>query len=231
MASAIARNLEAVRQRIASAARRAGRDPEAVTLVGVSKTVPVERVREAIDAGLLDLGENRVQEAREKAPSLPAEVRWHLVGHLQSNKAAHAARLFKVVHSVDSVEILGKLDQAASKEGRRIDALVQVDLAGEATKFGIEEGRIDEVLDAAASSGSLAARGLMNLPPYDPDPEKVRPYFRRLRRLLEEARARHPGLALDRLSMGMTEDFEVAVEEGSTLVRVGRALFGERPRP
>ncbi len=231
MASAIARNLEAVRQRIASAARRAGRDPEAVTLVGVSKTVPVERVREAIDAGLLDLGENRVQEAREKAPSLPAEVRWHLVGHLQSNKAAHAARLFKVVHSVDSVEILGKLDQAASKEGRRIDALVQVDLAGEATKFGIEEGRIDEVLDAAASCGSVAVRGLMNLPPYDPDPEKVRPYFRRLRRLLEEARARHPGLALDRLSMGMTEDFEVAVEEGSTLVRVGRALFGERPRP
>jgi len=231
MASAIARNLEAVRQRIASAARRAGRDPEAVTLVGVSKTVPVERVREAIDAGLLDLGENRVQEAREKAPSLPAEVRWHLVGHLQSNKAAHAARLFKVVHSVDSVEILGKLDQAASKEGRRIDALVQVDLAGEATKFGIEEGRIDEVLDAAASCGSVAVRGLMNLPPDAPDPEKVRPYFRRLRRLLEEARARHPGLALDRLSMGMTEDFEVAVEEGSTLVRVGRALFGERPRP
>ena len=231
MASAIARNLEAVRQRIASAARRAGRDPEAVTLVGVSKTVPVERVREAIAAGLLDLGENRVQEAREKAPSLPAKVRWHLVGHLQSNKAAHAARLFKVVHSIDSVEILGKLDQAASKEGRRIDALVQVDLAGEATKFGIEEGRIDEVLDAAASCGSVAVRGLMNLPPYDPDPEKARPHFRRLRRLLEEARARHPGLALDRLSMGMTEDFEVAVEEGSTLVRVGRALFGERPRP
>ncbi len=231
MASAIARNLEAVRQRIASAARRAGRDPEAVTLVGVSKTVPVERVREAIDAGLLDLGENRVQEAREKAPILPAEARWHLVGHLQSNKAAHAARLFRVVHSVHSVEILGKLDQAASKEGRRIDALVQVDLAGEATKFGIEEGRIDEVLDAAASCGSVAVRGLMTLPPYAPDPEKARPYFRRLRRLLEEARARHPGLALDRLSMGMTEDFEVAVEEGSTLVRVGRALFGERPGP
>jgi len=231
MASAIARNLEAVRQRIASAARRAGRDPEAVTLVGVSKTVPVERVREAIDAGLLDLGENRVQEAREKAPILPAEVRWHLVGHLQSNKAAHAARLFKVVHSVDSVEILGKLDQAASKEGRRIDALVQVDVVGEATKFGIEEGRIDEVLDAAESCGSIAVRGLMTLPPYAPDPEKARPYFRRLRRLLEEARARHPGLALDRLSMGMTEDFEVAVEEGSTLVRVGRALFGERPGP
>ncbi len=228
MASEVARNLESLRRRIEAAARRAGRDPGTITLVGVSKTVPPERIREAIEAGLLDLGENRVQEARDKAPLLPGTVRWHLVGHLQSNKANQAARLFQVVHSVDSVEILRRLDQAVAREGRRIEALVQLDLAGEATKFGLEEGRLDDVLEAAASCRGVVVRGLMVLPPYDPDPETARPYFRRLRALLEEARARRPGLALDQLSMGMTEDFEVAIEEGATLVRVGRALFGER---
>ncbi|MBI4169375.1 MAG: YggS family pyridoxal phosphate-dependent enzyme [Acidobacteria bacterium] len=229
MAAAIARNLEAVRERIAAAARRAGRDPALVTLVGVSKTVTAARILEAVDAGLTDLGENRVQEARDKAPQLPGRIRWHLVGHLQTNKAAHAARLFQVIHSVDSAGILRRLDQAAGREGRRLEALVQVDLAGEPTKSGVREERMDEVLECAASCGSVAVRGLMILPPYDPDPEKARPYFRRVGRLLEEARARHGALRLEELSMGMTEDFEVAIEEGATMVRIGRALFGDRP--
>ncbi len=223
-----ARNLAAVRGRIEAAAAGAGRDPASVTLVGVSKTVPPARILEAIEAGLGDLGENRVQEAREKAPLLPDRVRWHLVGHLQSNKAVHAARLFDVVHSVDSVDILRRLDQAAEREGRRIEALVQVDLAGEATKFGVPESGLDAVLEAAAGCRQVAVRGLMILPPYDPDPQKSRPHFRRLRDLLEAARGRHPGLDLEQLSMGMSEDFEVAIEEGATMVRVGRALFGER---
>ncbi len=230
MASPIARNLEGVRRRIDAAARRAGRDPGSIRLVGASKTMPLEAIREAVEAGLEDLGENRVQEARDKAPQLPGSIRWHLVGHLQSNKAAHAARLFQVVHSIDSSDLLRRLDQAAVKEARRIDALVQVDLAGEATKSGAPPEMLDGLLETAASCRQVAVRGLMILPPYDPDPEKARPYFRRLRGLLEEAQARHRALALAELSMGMTEDFEVAIEEGATMVRVGRALFGERIR-
>ena len=230
MAGAIARNLETVRRRIEAAAVRAGRDPASVTLVGVTKTVDAPRIREALEAGLLDAGENRVQEAREKMPLLPETVRWHLVGHLQSNKALQAARLFRVIHSVDSVELLRRLDAAASKEGRTIDALVQVDLAGEPTKSGVGEEGLDEILEIAASCERIALRGLMILPPYHPDPERARPWFRRLRLLLESVRARHVRPALTELSMGMTEDFEVAIEEGATLVRIGRALFGDRPQ-
>jgi len=224
----IADRLQRIRERIAAAAGRAGRDPGAVTLVGVSKTVPPERILEAVEAGLLDLGENRVQEARDKAPRLPGTVRWHLVGHLQANKASHAARLFQVVHSIDSVDILGRLERCAEREGRRVTALAQVDLAGEATKFGARLEELERVLEAACGLKSVELDGLMILPPYDPDPGRSRPYFRRLRELLHEARARHAGLALRHLSMGMTEDFEVAIEEGATMVRVGRALFGER---
>ncbi len=230
MAGAIARNVEAVRRRIEAAAVRAGRDPASVTLVGVTKTVDAPGIREALEAGLLDAGENRVQEAREKMPLLPDTVRWHLVGHLQSNKALQAARLFRVIHSVDSVELLRRLDTAASKEGRTIDALVQVDLAGEPTKSGVGEEGLDEILELAASCERIVLRGLMILPPYHPDPERARPWFRRLRLLLESVRARHVRPALTELSMGMTEDFEVAIEEGATLVRIGRALFGDRPQ-
>jgi hypothetical protein len=228
MATAIALNLDLVRRRIEAAARRAGRKPEAVTLIGIAKTMPVERIREAALAGLEDIGENRVQEAREKAPLLPSGIRWHLVGHLQSNKAALAAKLFHAVHSVDSVEVLDRLEQAAAREGRLIDALLQVDMAGEATKFGVEEAGLDALLDAAASCRAVTVRGLMVLPPYDSDPEKSRPYFRRLLRLRDEAAARHGRMSLTELSMGMSGDFEVAIEEGATMVRIGRALFGER---
>jgi PLP dependent protein len=224
----IADRLQRIRDRISAAAGRAGRDPGTITLVGVSKTVPADRVVEAVEAGLVDLGENRVQEAREKATSLPGTVRWHLVGHLQANKANHAARLFQVVHSIDSVDILERLEHAAEREGRRITALAQVDLAGEATKFGARVEDLDRILETAAGLKHVELSGLMILPPYDADPGRSRPYFRGLREILQEAQGRHAGLPLRHLSMGMTEDFEVAIEEGATMVRVGRLLFGER---
>jgi len=232
MAAPFASNLAAVRGRIEAAARRAGRGPGEVTLVGVAKTMPAARVREAIDAGLRDVGENKVQEARDKAPLVGPGARWHLVGHLQGNKANLAARLFDVVHSVDSVEVLARLESGAAAAGRRIEALVQADLAGEATKSGAGPAAIEAILAAAAGCAAVRVRGLMILPPYGADAERSRPWFRRLRALLVECRARHPRLEMTELSMGMTEDFEVAIEEGSTLVRVGRALFGERrPAP
>lgn len=228
MATSIAGNLQAVRHRIEAAARKAGRPGEDVVLVGVAKTQSAERVAEAIGAGLEDVGENKVQEARDKIPSVSARARWHLVGHLQANKANHAARLFDVVHSIDTVEILERLERGAVAAGRRIRGLVQVDLASEATKSGARPEELDAVLERAASCAAVAVQGLMILPPYDADPERSRPWFRKLRLLLEESRARHPRLLLRELSMGMTEDFEVAVEEGATMVRIGRALFGER---
>jgi pyridoxal phosphate enzyme (YggS family) len=231
MVTEIARNLTMIRRRVEAAARRAGREPESVTLIGVSKTVPVERIREVAEAGLVDLGENRVQEAREKIPLLPETIRWHLVGHLQGNKARPAVELFRVVHSVDSVGILRRLERAGGDSGRSIDALVQVELGGEKTKFGAGEEELDGILEAAGSCRSVRVKGLMILPPYEEDPEKMRPYFRRLRALRDAAGGRHPELALGELSMGMSEDFEVAIEEGATMVRVGRALFGERPKP
>ncbi|HZM70253.1 MAG TPA: YggS family pyridoxal phosphate-dependent enzyme [Candidatus Cryosericum sp.] len=228
MATSIAGSLQAVRHRIEAAARKAGRRGEDVVLVGVAKTQSAERVAEAIGAGLEDVGENKVQEARDKIPLVSARARWHLVGHLQANKANHAARLFDVVHSIDTVEVLERLERGAAAAGRRITGLVQVDLASEASKSGARPEDLDAVLDRAASCAAVAVQGLMILPPYDADPERSRPWFRKLRLLLEESRSRHPRLALRELSMGMTEDFEVAVEEGATMVRIGRALFGER---
>jgi len=231
MVGSIALNLESVRRRIAAAAERAGRSPADITLIGVSKTMPVERVREAIAAGLVDLGENRVQEARDKIAAIDDPVRWHLVGHLQGNKANLAARLFNFVHSIDTPDLLRRLEAAAAREGRSLEALVQVDLAGEESKFGADEAALESILTAAERCRSVALRGLMILPPFAADPERARPWFRRLRTLFEEARERHPDLELRHLSMGMTGDFEVAIEEGATMVRVGRALFGDRARP
>lgn len=231
MRDSFAERLTSVRERIARAAARAGRDAGSVTLIGISKTMPVEVVKEAVAAGLLELGENRVQEAREKIPAVGAGPRWHLVGHLQGNKANVAARLFDVVHSIDSADLLGRLERGALAEGRRLGAFVQVALAGEAQKSGVPPGDLDGVLLAAERCAHVEVRGLMLLPPYDPDPERGRPWFRRLREVADEARARHPRLRLDELSMGMSEDFEVAIEEGATHVRVGRALFGARRSP
>jgi pyridoxal phosphate enzyme (YggS family) len=226
----IAARVAAVRERIARAAERAGRRPEAVTLVAISKAHPAERVRAAYDAGLRDFGENKVQEAEAKLAALldlRPELRWHLVGHLQTNKAKKAALLFDRIHSLDSVELAEKLEQQAAGAGRSLLVLVQVDLAGEATKHGADEAQLFPLLERLRGLRALRATGLMVLPPLFEDPEAARPYFRRLRELRD--RGLRENLLLEgELSMGMSHDFEVAVEEGATLVRVGTAVFGER---
>jgi pyridoxal phosphate enzyme (YggS family) len=227
----IADRVAAVRERIARAAERAARPPESITLVAVSKTFPAEAVRAAFAAGVRDFGENRVQEAEPKIASLGdlgrQGLRWHLVGHLQSNKARRAAALFDLVHSLDSLELCRRLARAAQEAGREARALVQVDLAGEGTKFGLPEARLMATLEALRGSAGIRVVGLMLLPPWFDEPDRVRPYFQRLRGLLDEAAA--AGLVAGReLSMGMSHDFEAAIAEGATMVRVGTAIFGER---
>jgi hypothetical protein len=227
----IAGRVAAVRERIARAAARSGRSAEDVTLVAVSKTFPAEAVREAFAAGVRDFGENRVQEAEGKIAAL-AELRpqglvWHLVGHLQSNKATKAVTLFDRVHSLDDIELGRRLDRAGAERGRPVPALVEVDLAGEATKHGVREPELMACLEALRGLASLRVEGLMVLPPYEEDAERVRPHFRTLRELRDRALAAGL-LAGSHLSMGMSHDFEVAIEEGATLVRVGTAIFGER---
>jgi pyridoxal phosphate enzyme (YggS family) len=227
----IAARAAAVRERLSRAAARAGRKPHEITLVAVSKTHPAETVREAYAAGLRDFGENKVQEAQLKLPALRdlEGVRWHLVGHLQSNKARKAIALFDRIHSVDSIPLALRLEQAAAEAGKTLDVLAQVDLAGEATKHGADEAHLLPLLEQMRGLRSVRATGLMILPPFADDPEKSRPFFVRLRELRERCVAE--GLLLgSELSMGMSHDFEVAVEEGATLVRIGTELFGERKK-
>jgi pyridoxal phosphate enzyme (YggS family) len=228
-AVALRARLADVRSRIERAAGRAGRDPASIRLVAVSKTFPADYVRALADAGQVDFGENKVQEALQKMDQLSdCAVRWHLVGHLQSNKAKKAGR-FDVVHSIDSTEILEKLAEAASAAGRQLDVLMQVDVAGEATKHGAREEELAAIFDAARTARSVRAVGLMLLPPAVDDPDNARPFFRALRDVREHLLARGVAASqLSELSMGMSHDFEVAVEEGATLVRVGTALFGKR---
>ena len=227
--AAVRARLADVRARIERAAGRAGRDPATIRLIAVSKTFSADHVRAAADAGQIDFGENKVQEALQKmdrTSDLP--LRWHLVGHLQSNKAKKAGR-FDVVHSVDSAPLLSRLDEAALAAGRRLEALVQVDLAGEATKHGAREEDLRAIFDAARGARATRLVGLMLLPPAVDDPDSARPYFRRLREVRERLLAQGiDSSSLDELSMGMSHDFEVAVEEGATLVRVGTAIFGSR---
>jgi pyridoxal phosphate enzyme (YggS family) len=229
----IAERVAAVRERIARAASRAGRAPEQVALLAVSKTFPASAVREAFAAGVRDFGENKVQEAEAKAPQLAdlqgAGLRWHLVGHLQGNKARKAAPLFDRIHSVDSVELAGRLERIGAELGHPIRVLAQVDLAGEASKFGLDETNLWPFLELARGLKSLRVEGLMVLPPYADDPEPSRRYFSRLRELRDEA-LRRDILLGGELSMGMSHDLEVAIEEGATIVRVGTAIFGERKR-
>jgi len=226
----IAARLTAVRDRIARAARRARRDPASIRLVAVSKTFGVEHVRAAAAAGQVDFGENKVQEALQKIEQTSdLEVRWHLVGHLQSNKARRAAARFNLIHSVESDALVAKIDQAATETGRRVDLLVQVDLAGEATKHGAREQDLRPIFDAARECRATRIVGLMLLPPAVDSPEQARPFFRSLRDVRDRLLAQGvEGSMLTELSMGMSHDFEVAVEEGATLVRVGTAVFGER---
>jgi pyridoxal phosphate enzyme (YggS family) len=228
-AAALRARLADVRARIARAAGRAGRDSSSIRLIAVSKTFPAEYVRAAADAGQIDFGENKVQEALLKMDQTSdLSVRWHLIGHLQSNKARKAAR-FDLVHSVDGVTLVQKLDEAVVAAGRRLDLLVQVDLAGEATKHGAQEEELTAIFQAARSARSCRCVGLMLLPPAVDDPNAARPYFRALRDVRDRLLARGVDASmLQELSMGMSHDFEVAVEEGATLVRVGTAIFGGR---
>jgi hypothetical protein len=198
-----------------------------VKLVAVAKTFGPEVVREAAACGLTVFGENKVQEARAKIPECPGNLSWHLVGHLQSNKAGLAAELFDMIHSVDSVKLLRVLDRAAEESGRTIPVCLEVNVAGETSKFGVPPAGVPELLEAAVACPRITVAGLMTLPPFAPDPEKTRGYFRALRELKERCGAEHH-FPLEELSMGMSHDFEVAIEEGATMIRVGTALFGER---
>lgn len=223
-------HLAEVRNRIADAAGRAGRAPDSVRLIAVSKTHPIDAVRAAAEAGQLDFGENKVQEALQKiALSADTRLRWHLIGHLQSNKAKKAAPAVHTIHAIDSVDLLRKVDQAAAAAGHLLDVLVQVDLALEETKHGATVELVPEIFAAADSCRAARLAGLMLLPPLADNPEDARPWFARLRTLrdqLEESGV--PPDRLRELSMGMSHDFAVAIEEGATMVRVGTAIFGAR---
>ncbi len=222
---------ETIKNRIRSTLKRVGRPADDATLIAISKTHPASLIKDLIALGATDLGENRVQEAEPKIVELGrTSVRWHLVGHLQANKARRAVKLFDVIHSLDSAELALRLDRLCVEENRQeLDVLVQVDLGEEETKTGVAEDSLNEVVDAIMKSGRLRFVGLMTLPPFFDDPENARPFFRRLCELRDQLSA--AGKFGDRrgeLSMGMTNDFEVAIEEGATLVRVGTAIFGER---
>jgi len=216
-------NLSSIRDRVAAACLRAERDPGQVRLVAVSKTVPVEIVQAGIEAGLSILGENYIQEAQAKIEALGRRVQWHFIGRLQTNKAKYAVRLFDLIHSVDSVRLAEEVNKRAGQEGRRQPVLVQVNLSGEETKGGVSSEETADLVHRIMALSHLEVRGLMTMPPFFDQPEKARPYFIALRKLKEKI-----GPPLTELSMGMSGDFETAVEEGATLVRIGTAIFGAR---
>lgn len=218
---------DAIRKRVEAACLRAGRDPAGVRILPVSKTFGPDEVRAAADAGFDAFGENKVQEAQRKIPLCPARLEWHLIGHLQSNKVRPAATLFSVFHSADSVSILEKLDEAAADAGRRLTVLLQVNISGELSKSGMSPSAVAEAVIRANALPHLVLTGLMTIPPADPDPEKARPHFRKLRELRDDLQERL-GTPMPDLSMGMSHDFETAVEEGATWLRIGSALFGSR---
>jgi PLP dependent protein len=229
----ITRNLQSVRSRLDAAARRAGRDPSAIRLIAVSKTFSADAVRAASAAGQQDFGENKVQEGLQKiADTADITIRWHLIGHLQSNKARKAASSFHCIHSVDSVGLLDKVDRAAADAGVAPQILIQVDLAGETTKFGAAADQARRIVDAAQTLRAARLTGLMLIPPWSEDQEQTRPWFVKLRELRDAWVSEGvPSSLLAELSMGMSHDFEAAIEEGATMVRVGTAIFGTRTYP
>lgn len=232
----IADNVTAIRQRIERAAARVRRDPGSITLMAVSKTVEPERIKEAYAAGLRVFGENRVQEFEGKSAALSElkDAEWHLIGHLQSNKARKAAELFHAIDSVDSLRLAEKLNQAATEARKELEVLIEIKVGQEESKAGIplDSPELEKLLQAAPQLANLQIHGLMTVPPFTDDPEGARPYFRLLRDLRDKIAARKlPAVQMDVLSMGMSHDFEVAIEEGSTCVRVGTAIFGARLRP
>jgi PLP dependent protein len=232
----ITENIAAVSERIEKAARRAGRLRKDIALMAVSKTQPPDKIHEAYSAGLRLFGENRVQELSAKSAALADlhDADWHMIGHLQTNKAARTVELFNAVDSVDSLKLAEKLDGSARRLGKKVDVLIEINVGGEAAKSGIapDSPELDALLQAAARLENLAFRGLMTVPPFADDPQSARPYFQKLRELRDQISARKlPEIEMTQLSMGMSHDFEVAIEEGSTCVRVGTAIFGERAKP
>lgn len=225
---AIAANISRVRERVARSAQRAGRRAEEITIVAVSKTFPADAIRTAYDLGLRHFGENRVQEWESKRPAVAQlDATWHLIGHLQSNKSRRAAYLFHRIDSLDDLALAKRLDAAAAAEGKNLHVLIEVRLGDEATKSGIAENDLAPLAASIAPFGHLDLLGLMTIPPFFDSPERVRPHFQKLRRLRDDV-SRHIGRNLPVLSMGMTHDFEIAIEEGATEIRVGTAIFGER---
>jgi hypothetical protein len=228
--SQIAQNLAEVRRRLEVAARRGGRDPAEVRLVAVSKTVEIDRIRQALTAGQLIFGENYLQEAQPKVAALGPGVSWHFVGHLQTRKAKGAVELFDLIHSVDRLKLARVLEEAAARQGKIQEILIQVNLAAEESKSGASPEEVPDLLKQVAALPHLRVAGLMTMPPFLPDPEAVRPYFKALRELRDRLRQLQViDSPLAELSMGMSVDYEAAVEEGATLVRVGTAIFGSRP--
>lgn len=222
--------IDSISERIQMAATAAGRQPKSIHLVAVSKTMAADRVREAVEAGITILGENYIQEAREKIETLQdLSVSWHFIGHLQSNKAKYAVRLFDLIHSVDSIKLARELDRQARKNVKIQNILIQVNTGKEASKSGVYEEEALALVREAGLMENIAVKGLMTLPPYFNAPERVRPFFQALRELRDRIRFEAlPGISMDDLSMGMTGDFETAIQEGATLVRIGTAIFGER---
>jgi len=229
METDIVSNIMNIRQRMAAAAERSGRNPADIQLMAVSKTVPPERICEALDAGITWFGENYVQEAREKIPAIDQNASWHMIGHLQTNKVKYVVHLFHWIHSVDRLELAKELDKRAAQNQRTLKVLIEVNVSGEASKNGMEPSRVLEFVRQISVLPNLSVQGLMTMPPYSDNPEDARPFFIALRRLRDEIASENiPGVQMKELSMGMTDDFEVAIEEGATIIRVGRAIFGER---
>ena len=232
----IPQNIAALKEKLKGAAKRSGRSPSEIALMAVTKTHPPERIREAYEAGLRLFGENRVQEFSGKASALAGLLgaKWHMIGHLQTNKAVKAAELFSAVDSVDSVKLAERLDTAARALNKKLQVLIEINIGDEAAKSGLalDSPELEHLLKAAPRLAALEFEGLMTIPPHSEDPEGARPYFRRLRTLRDQIAARNlPAISMNVLSMGMSHDFEVAIEEGSTCVRIGTAIFGERAKP
>ncbi|WP_066634855.1 YggS family pyridoxal phosphate-dependent enzyme [Desulfolucanica intricata] len=224
----IQENLDKIKERIERAAQRAGRNPREVTLVAVTKTVDVEVARQVYNAGIKTLGENRVQELQKKIPEMPADTQWHMIGHLQTNKVKYIIDKVTLLHSLDRVSLAEEISRRAIKQNLNLSALVQVNVSGEESKFGLPPGEVLDFIKTVSVLPGLTIRGLMTIAPYTTNPEEVRPFFRSLKKLAEKIQRDVAGVNMDYLSMGMTNDYEIAVEEGANIVRIGTAIFGAR---
>ena len=225
----IKNNLEIINEKIKKAALKVNRKPEEIKLIAVTKTATAEQIKEAINAGVKIIGENRVQDAKEKYQILTADIKWHLIGHLQTNKVKYAVEIFDCIHSVDSIKLAQEIDKRSLQFRKIMDVLVEVNVSGEETKYGIKPEEVEPFLKEISEFPRIRVRGLMTIAPIVEDKEEVRPYFRKLRELSEEIKSKNiENVKMDYLSMGMTEDFEIAIEEGANMVRIGRGMFGFR---